>query len=82
MVIPEGEEVVLNCTTTLPSIVMFGIGRGPSRLMETSQPVGSVWTFPAVVENSGLYFCNARYLQVPAQHGRNAIVVVYPTADT
>ena len=75
-VIPEGDEFVFNCTTTVPGVNATFTG-GPPLLMETNPPVDGVWMFPAVVENSARYECMAQFEMSERQ---STELIVYPTA--
>ena len=73
-VVNEGDEVVFNCTPTLP-------GRDPQFSGPSEVPPvplnGSVWRFPALLQYSGFYFCSVQFESFLEQF---TTLIVYPNA--
>lgn len=72
----DSEEITINCTTTNSNDTITFSG-GPSSLMERHPPIGKVWTFPAIANFTGQYFCICLHGCSTVQ---STAIIVYPTA--
>ena len=72
-VVNEGDEVVLNCTASIPEEV--ATFQGPSIVLEASPPGDRVWNFTAIPSYSGRYSCSVR---IETTIRQDTILVVIP----